>query len=270
MEKIRLENGLEVPQIGLGMWDTHGEEALQAILTALEVGYRHIDTAMFYQNEVEVGEALKRTNIPRKEIQVATKIWYTDMHADQVRKTFEKSLENLQLDYIDLYLLHWPLEDYEGSWKVLEELYEEGKVKAIGVCNFQRHHLEKLLSVAKIRPMVNQIESHPTFNQQPLVEYCQEIGIPVEVWGPLGKGADLNNEVIVALAEKYEKTPAQIILRWHMQRGVIAIPKSIKKHRLEENKDVFDFVLSEEDMNQIYQLETGVTNRGYQPGYTWE
>lgn len=269
MEYITLNNGLKIPQIGLGMWDTYDEEAAQAVATALKLGYRHIDTAMFYKNEAAVGEGIRRSGVPREEITVVTKIWYTDMVQGKVRETFEQSLSNLGLDDVDMYLLHWPLNDVAGSWKVLEELYEEGRVKAIGVCNFQKHHMETLLETAKIKPMVNQIESHPLFTQDELVRYCQEQGITVEVWGPLGQGNDLTNETIINLAEKYGKTPAQIILRWHMQRGVIAIPKSVKEHRMVENASVFDFVLSEEDMAAIYAQNTGITKRGYQPGYEW-
>ena len=249
MEYITLNNGLKIPQIGLGMWDTYDEEAAQAVATALKLGYRHIDTAMFYKNEAAVGEGIRRSGVPREEITVVTKIWYTDMVQGKVRETFEQSLANLGLDDVDMYLLHWPLNDVAGSWKVLEGLYEEGRVKASGVCSFQKHHRETLLETAKIKPMVNQIESHPLFTQDELVRYCQEQGITVEVWGPLGQGNDLTNETIINLAEKYGKTPAQIILRWHMQRGVIAIPKSVKEHRMVENASVFDFALSEEDIS---------------------
>jgi diketogulonate reductase-like aldo/keto reductase len=269
MEFVTLSNGLKMPQIGLGMWDTYEEEAADAVCKALQLGYRHIDTAMFYKNEEAVGKGIRMSGVPREEITVVTKIWYTDMQPEKVRETFEKSLDNLGLDYVDLYLLHWPLNDYTGSWKVLEELYEEGKVKAIGVCNFQKHHMEKLLNAAKIKPMVNQIESHPLFSQDALVKYCQEQEIAVEVWGPLGQGNDLKDEVIVELSQKYQKTPAQIILRWQMQRGVIAIPKSVKEHRMIENASVFDFELSKEDMALINTRDTGITKRGYQPGYEW-
>lgn len=270
MKYIKLSNGFEMPVIGLGMWDSHEREAEHAVAAALKNGYKNIDTAMFYKNETEVGTGIKISGIPREDVIVSTKIWYDDMYPEKVRETFEKSLSNLQLDYVDVYFLHWPINDYVGSWKVLEELYEEGKIKVIGVCNFQKHHLETLMKEAKIKPMINQIESHPTFSQAKLIDYCKEQGIAVQAWGPIGKGQDIQNEIILALAEKYGKTPAQIILRWHVQRDIIAIPKTIKEHRLVENMDVFDFELSKEDMDLISSLDTGKTNRGYQPGYQWE
>ncbi|MDO4942413.1 MAG: aldo/keto reductase [Lachnospiraceae bacterium] len=270
MEEITLNNGISVPKIGLGMWDAYGDEAAGAVSTALKLGYRRVDTAMFYKNEPEVGRGIQMSGIPREEIFVSTKIWFTDMEVDKVRPTFEKSLDNLQLDYIDMYMLHWPMGDVTGSWKVLEELYEEGKVKGIGVCNFQKHHMEDLLKTAKIKPMINQIESHPTFSQNDLVLYCQEQGIQPEVWSPLGRGDDLNNPVIKEIAQKYDKTTAQVILRWHMQRGVTAIPKSVKEHRMMENTSVFDFRLTEEEMAVILAQETGTPRGGYREGYTWE
>ena len=270
MEEVTLNNGRKIPKIGLGMWDTYDEEAAQAVATALQIGYRRIDTAMFYKNEPEVGRGIRMSGVPREEIFVSTKIWFTDMEKDNVRATFEKSLENLQLDYIDMYMLHWPMGDVAGSWEVLEDLYEEGKVKSIGVCNFQKHHMEALLKSARIKPMINQIESHPTFSQDALVQYCFEKGIQPEVWSPLGRGDDLNHPVIQKIAEKYDKTTAQIILRWHLQRGVTMIPKSVKKHRMLENTDVFDFALTEEEMKQILAQETGVPRGGYRDEYTWE
>lgn len=270
MEDIILSNGIKLPKIGLGMWDAYGDEAAMAVSTALKLGYRRIDTAMFYKNEPEVGRGIRMSGIPREDVFVSTKIWYTDMEVDKVRETFQKSLDNMQLDYIDMYLLHWPMGDFIGSWKVLEELYAEGKIKSIGVCNFQKHHMEELLQYATIKPMINQIESHPTFSQNELVRYCQKNGIHAEVWSPLGRGDDLGNSSIKAIAEKYGKTSAQVILRWHMQRGVSAIPKSVKKHRMLENVSIFDFQLTEEEMQTILALETGVPRGGYREGYTWD
>lgn len=270
MEDIILKNGVILPKIGLGVWNTYGDEAITAIDTALKLGYRRIDTAMFYKNELEVGLGIKQSGIARDKIFVSTKIWYTDMEVKKVRDTFQKSLSNLQLEYIDMYMLHWPMGDYIGSWKVLEELYAEGKVKSIGVCNFQRHHLEKLLQHATIKPMVNQIESHPTFSQSDLVTYCQENGIHAEAWSPLGRGDDLGNPSVKAIAEKYGKTTAQVILRWHIQRGVSVIPKSVKEHRMLQNVDVFDFQLTDAEMKEILAQDTGIPRGGYQEGYTWD
>jgi diketogulonate reductase-like aldo/keto reductase len=176
----------------------------------------------------------------------------------------------MQLDYIDMYMLHWPMNDFVGSWKVLEELYQEGKVKSIGVCNFQKHHMEELLKHASIKPMVNQIESHPTFSQNELVKYCQEQGIPAEAWSPLGRGDDLGNAVVKEIADKYGKTTAQVILRWHLQRNLTVIPKSVKEYRMIENVDVFDFTLTEEEMQKILDQETGIPRGGYREEYTWE
>jgi diketogulonate reductase-like aldo/keto reductase len=225
---------------------------------------------MFYKNEPEVGRGIKMSGVPREEIFVSTKIWFTDMEVDKVRETFEKSLANMQLDYIDMYMLHWPMNDFVGSWKVLEELYQEGKVKSIGVCNFQKHHMEELLKHASIKPMVNQIESHPTFSQNELVKYCQEQGIPAEAWSPLGRGDDLGNAVVKEIADKYGKTTAQVILRWHLQRNLTVIPKSVKEYRMIENVDVFDFTLTEEEMQKILDQETGIPRGGYREEYTWE
>jgi diketogulonate reductase-like aldo/keto reductase len=270
MEEIQLSNGVKLPKIGLGMWDTYDDEAANAVSTALKLGYRRIDTAMFYKNEPEVGRGIKMSGVPREEIFVSTKIWFTDMEVDKVRETFEKSLANMQLDYIDMYMLHWPMNDFVGSWKVLEELYQEGKVKSIGVCNFQKHHMEELLKHASIKPMVNQIESHPTFSQNELVKYCQKQGIPAEAWSPLGRGDDLGNAVVKEIADKYGKTTAQVILRWHLQRNLTVIPKSVKEYRMIENVDVFDFTLTEEEMQKILDQETGIPRGGYREEYTWE
>ncbi len=266
-----LANGMSIPKIGLGVWGTNGEEAAHAVECALKCGYRHIDTAAFYKNEEQVAEGIRRSGVAREDIVIATKVWFDDMIDEaSVRKACQQSLEKLETDYIDLYILHWPLNNYVESWKALEKLYEEGKVRAIGVSNFQRHHMEELLKAAKIKPMVNQIEIHPTFGQTELVEYCQEKGIMVEAWGPLGKGADLTNEAIGTIADKYEKTPAQIILRWHLQRDTLIIPKSVTESRIISNRDIFDFELTEEDMAVITAQETHKTNRGYMEDYTWE
>lgn len=269
MKTVTLHNGFEMPQIGLGLWSASEEEAVSAVASAVKLGYRNIDTATFYKNETAVGKGIAESGIAREDVLVSTKIWYEDMFPEKVRADFEKSIERLGTDSIDVYFLHWPLNDYVGCWKVLEELYEEGKVKVIGVCNFQKHHLETLMESAKIKPMINQFETHPLFLQGDLIDYCQSQNIAVQSWGPIGKGADLKNETIIALAEKYGKTPAQIILKWHLQRGIIVIPKSVHEERLAENIDLDGFELSKEDLDLITSLDTGVTTRGYMPGYEW-
>lgn len=266
-----LPNGRSIPQVGLGVWGTSGEEAKNAVVCALKNGYRHIDTAAFYKNEVDVAAGIKESGIPREDIFIATKVWFEDMTDEaSVRAALEDSLAKLETDYIDLYLLHWPLNNYVESWKALENLYEEGKVKAIGVSNCQKHHLEAIMKEASIKPMVNQIEIHPTFGQTKTLEYCQSQNIMVEAWGPLGKGADLNNETVVAIAKKYDKSPAQVILRWHIQRDTLVIPKSVTESRIIANQDIFDFALTEEEMKEITAQETFETKRGYMEGYTWE
>lgn len=214
-------------RVGLGFWEVRGAEAEKTLASAVEAGYRRIDTAMYYHNEEDVGAGIRACGIPRKELFVASKIWYTDMCGGRQEETFYKSLEALGLDYIDLYYLHWPLGEVTESWKVLERLYEAGKIRAIGVCNFQPAHLQKLLAKANVCPAVDQIESNPCFQQSQAVAFCQKEGIVPEAWGPLGKGKDLGEPLLLELAAKYEKTPAQIVLRWHLQRGLTVIPKPV-------------------------------------------
>lgn len=264
---IKLNNGLEIPGIGLGFWESRGDEAVKAVCMGTEAGYRRIDTAMYYKNEDQVGEGIRRCGIPREELFIDTKLWYEDMCQGRQEETFYKSLENLGLDYVDVYFLHWPIGEVTASWRVLERLYEQGKIRAIAVSNFQRVHLEQLLLRANVCPAINQIESNPLFQQNEVIEFCHREGILPEAWGPLGKGRDLDQPVLKALGEKYGKSPAQIVLRWHLQRGVMAIPKSVHRERIFENIDVYDFSLSREDMDQISALETGVSKRGYEKKY---
>lgn len=264
-----LSNGSQIPEIGIGCWDAYGETVSQAIAAALQLGYRLVDSAMYYKNEPEVGAGIRNSGIPREEIFLSSKIWYTDMVKERVRPTFEKSLKDLGVDYLDMYMLHWPVGDVRGSWKILEGLYEEGLVKNLGICNCQMHHLQEIAAYANIPPVINQVESHPTFQQDALVRYTLEQGIAAEAWGPLGKGKDLNADIIVALAEKYGKSPAQIILRWHLQRGLLIIPKSIHPERMVQNTELYDFSLTPEEVAAIHTLETGETTRGYAEGYIW-
>lgn len=269
-KKVRLNNGIEIDRIGLGCWECRGDEAVNTIVHAVNAGYRRIDTAEYYKNETEVGEGIRNCGAKRSDLFVATKLWHTDMCAGRQEETFYKSLEKLGLDYIDMYFLHWPIGEVATSWRVLERLHEAGKIRTISVSNFQPIHLQKLLAKANVCPAVNQIESNPGFQQNAAVEFCLKEGIVPEAWGPLGKGRNLSEPLLLALAKKYEKSPAQIVLRWHLQRGLIMIPKSVHPERMTENRDVFDFELEPQDMDAVFTLETGVSKRGYPSEYRYD
>ena len=254
---VRLNSGTTIPQLGLGVFKAHnGNQAENAVKWALEAGYRHIDTAMIYGNEESVGSAIKKSDIPREEIFLTTKLWNDDIRKGRIREAFHESLAQLQTDYVDLYLIHWPADGYAQAWIEMETLYAEGKIRAIGVSNFQIHHLKSLAKIAKVVPAVNQIESHPYFHNQEVSNYCRENSIAVQVWSPLGGtgGNLLEDDTLAVLARRYGKSPAQIVLRWHIQRGVIVIPKSIHKNRIFSNIDIFDFELAKEDMFTIDTL----------------
>ena len=268
-----LNNGIEMPQIGLGVWNTkNGEEVVIAVDTAIKAGYRLIDTAAVYGNEEGVGEGIRRSGIKREELFVTTKVWNSDQGFESTLKAFDTSLEKLGLDYVDLYLIHWPapeLDKYLETWKAMEQLHQEGRVKAIGVCNFTIEHLDRLIKESEILPTVNQVELHPYFQQVAMREFCKGNDIAVESWSPLGgpggggsRKSDvtpvLDNPVIKAIAAKHDKSAAQIVIRWHLQNDLIVIPKSVHAERIAENIDVFDFELTSEDMDQINALETGV------------
>ena len=261
MNYITFSNGVKIPQLGLGVFKTpSGAATVDAVRWALEAGYRHIDTAKIYGNEESVGVGMKESSVPREEIFLTTKLWNEDIRRGRTREAFEESLARLGTDYLDLYLIHWPADGYEKAWGEMEKLYEEGKIRAIGVSNFHEHHLESLMKTARIRPMTDQIESHPYFTNQPLISRLQESGMPVQVWSPLGGTGKsiLADESLAMLAEKYGKSPAQVVIRWHIQRGVIVIPKSTHKERIEANIDVFDFELSQEDMALIDGLNRNI------------
>jgi len=264
--KIKLNNGVEMPIFGLGVWQMeNGKETEQAITWALEAGYRLIDTAALYRNEESVGKAIRDSGIPRKEIFVTTKLKNGDH--DDPESAFETSLKKLDIEYIDLYLIHWPVpEKRKESWKILEKILESGKVKAIGVSNYTIQHLEELFSISEVIPSVNQVEFHPFLYQKELLEFCNKHNIVFEAYSPLTQGYRLNDPTIVATAEKYKKTPAQILIRWGLQHGVVSIPKSSKKERILENADVFnfrsensgrtdDFEISIEDMKKLDSLD---------------
>lgn len=248
-----LNNGTKIPAIGLGVYQAEpGKEVYEAVKSALEIGYRHIDTASFYENESDVGRAIKDSGIPRDEIFVTTKVWNDEQGYEETKAAFQRSLERLEMDYVDLYLVHWPVPDkFTETYRALEEIYQEGKAKAIGVSNFLPHHLEELLQSATVVPAVNQIELHPQLQQIETQEFCKKHNILIEAWAPLGKASYFDHPTLVKLANKHKKTPAQIIIRWQFQSDIITIPKSVRKERQEENVDIFDFELSEEDIKEM-------------------
>lgn len=258
-EKFKvLSNGAKMPSIGFGTYKSGSEdETARAVKCALHIGYRQIDTASFYGNEVGVGNGIKESGVNREEIFLVTKLWNNDHGYEKTIKAFNESLKKLQVEYIDLYLIHWPNKLNSETWRAFEYLYEIGKVKAIGVCNFKIGHLEELRKSAKIMPMVNQIEIHPLSSKNDMLNYCNENNIQLVAWSPIMRGKILSNGMMMNLSEKYKKTIAQIALRWHIQRGVIPIPKSSNEERIKENLDVFDFELAKEDMNFIDSLNEG-------------
>lgn len=259
-----LHNGTKMPWFGIGVFQVEeGAELINAVKTALVHGYRSVDTAAIYGNEEGVGEGirqgLKEAGLRREDVFVTSKVWNADLGYEETLKAFDTSLEKLGLDYLDLYLIHWPAEGkYIDAWRALESLYQEGRVKAIGVSNFHIHHLETLMKHAEIKPMINQVEYHPRLTQKDLHAFCTERGIQLEAWSPLMQGQLLDHPVLQDIAQSYAKSAAQIILRWDLQNGVITIPKSTKKHRIQENADVFDFELSAEDMKRIDELNENV------------
>ena len=253
-----LSNGIKMPSIGFGTYKSgNDEETAKIVKYALEIGYRQIDTASFYGNEVGIGNGIKESEINREDIFLVTKLWNDDHGYDKTIEAFNKSLERLQVNYIDLYLVHWPNKLNSETWKAFEYLYKTGKVKAIGVCNFKIGHLEELKKTAEIMPMVNQIEIHPQSSKNDILSYCEENNIQLVAWSPIMRGKLFSNELMIGLAEKYKKTIAQIILRWHLQRGVIPIPKSSNEERIKENLNIFDFELSNDDIKTIDLLNEG-------------
>jgi 2,5-diketo-D-gluconate reductase A len=257
MEYVTLANGVKMPILGYGVYQVTQEECERCVLDALEVGYRHIDTAQSYFNEEQVGSAIKKSGIAREELFLTTKVWVEHYGYEECRKSVLSSMEKLGTDYIDLMLLHQPFNDYYGAYRALEDLYKEGKLRAIGVSNFYPDRLVDIASFTKIPPMVNQVETH-IFNQQKIAkDYMDKYKVQIEAWAPFGegRGGTFDNPVVAEIAAKYGKTTAQVMLRWHIQRGVVVIPKSTHKVRMEENFNVFDFTLSEEDMIKIAALD---------------
>jgi methylglyoxal/glyoxal reductase len=255
-----LYNGVKMPWFGLGVFKVEeGPELVNAVKFAIKHGYRSIDTAAIYGNEEGVGQAIREAiteyDIKREELFITSKVWNSDLGYDSTISAYKTSLRKLGLDYLDLYLVHWPVEDkYKEAWQALETLYKDGKVKAIGVSNFQVHHLEKVMKDAEIKPMVNQVEYHPRLTQKEVKAFCHQHGIQFEAWSPLMQGQLFDNPILKEVASKYNKTVAQVILRWDLQNGVVTIPKSTKEHRIIENSNIFDFKLTTEDMDRISNL----------------
>ncbi len=264
----KLNNGVEIPCLGFGTMRSKDEETVNAMRWAIEAGYRHFDTAGAYGNEKSVGLGIQRSGIDRKKLFVTTKLRLEDMSQGEQLKGFENSLKLLQLDYIDLYLLHWPVEGKTlESWKVLEDIYQSGRARAIGVCNFSERHFAELFRHAKIKPVINQVELHPHLSLQPLVAYCEKQGIACEAWSPLGGdgGKLLDDPVLKKIADKHGKSVAQVILRWDLQRGIITIPKSIHQARIVANANLYDFELSANDMKTINDLDGDPRRFGRDP-----
>jgi len=263
MKHIELNNGVEMPILGFGVFQVRDAEVCErSVYEAIQTGYRLIDTAASYLNEDAVGRAIKRSGVTREELFVTTKLWIQDAGYERTKKAFEKSLHRLQLDYLDLYLIHQPFGDVYGSWRAMEELYREGRIRAIGVSNFQPDRIMDLIIHNEVVPAVNQIETHP-FNQQiETQKFLQENNIQIESWGPFAEGKNniFQNELLLSIAGKYRKSVAQVILRWLTQREVVVIPKSVRKERIVENFNIFDFELSPEDMDAIISLDTKVSS----------
>lgn len=261
MNYVTLNNGVTIPQLGFGVWKVPNEEVTEAVTHAIDTGYRLFDTAMIYRNEEGVGKAIANSNVPREELFITTKVWNSDHGYDNTLRAFEESLERLGLDYVDLYLIHWPTPKYDmyvETYKALEKLYKDGRTRAIGVCNFEIEYLERILNECEIVPAVNQVECHPYLQQKELKDFCKKHNIYIEAYSPLMNGKKvLEDPVINELAEKYGKTPAQIILRWQIQTDVIVIPKTVTPARMKENINIFDFELNDEDMEKIATLDRG-------------
>jgi 2,5-diketo-D-gluconate reductase A len=259
MKNVTLNNGVEMPILGFGVFQIpDAEECERSVYDALQTGYRLIDTAAAYLNEEAVGKAIKRSSVPREELFITTKLWIQDAGYENAKKAFEKSLKKLQLEYLDLYLIHQPFGDVYGSWRTMEELYSEGTIRAIGVSNFQPDRLIDLIVHNKVVPAVNQVETHPFQQQIETQKFLQKNGVQIESWGPFAEGRNsmFTNKLLASIATKYNKSVAQVILRWLIQRDVVVIPKSVRKERMEENFNVFDFELTEEDMQTIASLDT--------------
>jgi len=257
---ITLNNGVAIPALGFGVWQMENlQQCEDAVVKAIEVGYRMIDTASIYLNETAVGKAIQNSGVSRDDLFITSKLWVQDHGYEETKVAFQRTLDRLQLDYLDMYLIHWPYGDFLGAWTALEELYSEGKIKAIGVCNFTIEKLQELKSKATVLPVINQIELHPLFQQKELQVYNRENNIVTQPWSPLGNGnTELLKDIhLKVIAEKNNKSVAQVILRWHLQEGFCVIPKSVTPSRINENFNIFNFDLSENEMNVVRSLDTG-------------
>lgn len=260
MNTIKLNNNIEMPQLGFGVFQiTDLNQCKEAVLHALNTGYRLFDTASVYANEEAVGEAIKESKIKREDLFITTKVWINEQGYENTKEAFERSLKKLGLDYLDLYLIHMPFGDYYGSWRAMAELYKQGKIRAIGVCNFDCARLMDLCYNFEIKPAINQIETHPFCQQNNLAALMKEYNVQHEAWAPFAEGMNniFKNPALTDIAEKYNKTTAQVILRWNIQRGIVVIPKSVRKERIEENFNIWDFELDQNDMQEITSLDTG-------------
>jgi len=257
---VALSDGALVPQLGLGVYKVADDEARTVVATALELGYRHVDTASFYGNEVGVGQAIRASDVPRDEVFVTTKVWNTEQGFDETLRAFDASLDRLGTDHVDLYLIHWPAptqDRYVETWRALERIAEEGRARSIGVSNFQVHHLERLLGETSVVPVIDQVEAHPWLQQHELREFCAARGIAVEAWSPLARGRVLDDAVVGRVAAKHGVQPAQAVIRWHLQQGLVVIPKTVSPVRLRSNLDVFGFELDEDDLAAFAALDSG-------------
>lgn len=259
MENIKLNNGTHIPSIGFGTSMINGDECIEVIKTAIEAGYTHIDTAHAYENEKKIGQAIKESNVKRENLFITSKVWKDSMGYENTIESFEETLKNLDTEYLDLFLIHWPKNNDDKlnieTWRALEFLYKKGKVKAIGVSNFLEKHLKVIIDNCDIVPAVNQIEFHPGLVRTETIAFCKEHGIVIEAWAPLGKGKMLDNSTLIRLSKKYNKSVAQVCLRWCIQNDVIPLPKSQNEDRMKQNLDIFDFEISKEDMNEINSME---------------
>lgn len=261
MKNVILNNGIEIPILGFGVYQVAPAETENVVVEAIKAGYRSIDTAAAYRNEEAVGRAVKRSGIAREELFITTKLWVADAGYEKAKKAIEVSLRKLQMDYVDLYLIHQPFGDVHGAWRAMEELNKEGKIRAIGVSNFPSDRLMDIITFNEITPAVNQVETHVFHQQTENQKFMEDNGVHIMSWGPLAEGRNnmFSNQLLVGLAKKYNKSVAQVVLRWLVQRGVIVIPKSVRRERMDENIDVFSFELSAEDMQQIKTLDKGTS-----------
>ncbi len=266
--KVSLSNGVQMPYFGLGVFKINeGDEVIDSVTTALTTGYWHIDTAAAYNNEAGVGKAVRDYPLDREEIFVTSKVWNTDQGYEETLEAFDRSLKKMKFDYLDLYLIHWPVkEKYKDTWRALETLYKQERIRAIGVSNFLQHHLEDLMEDAEIDPMVNQVEFHPQLVQQDLLKYCKKHNILLEAWSPIMKGRADEIDELRRIAEKHNKTPVQVVLRWDLQKGVATIPKSSNPEHIKSNTEIFDFELSEDEMKKIDSLDSN-TRIGEHPDH---